>query len=138
MIVKTVGEVLAGRDLPAVQADVCVLDACEIMDGFDVGAVVVLSGDRMVGILSERDAVRRCLLMRGDPVEMLASDIMTTDPVTIDVRQGLAEAIALLEQGRFRHLPVMDGDRPVGLLSFRDIPAEYRMLLERFREMRAG
>ena len=136
MFVKSVRDVVAAREMPAVQADVCVRDACEVMDGFDIGAVLVLQGAALAGILSGRDVVRRCVLTGFDPVETAVSAIMTADPSTVQADQGLSDAIALLEEGGFRHLPVLDGDLPIGLLSVRDVPTEYRMLWERFREMR--
>lgn len=136
MFVKSVRDVVAARDMPAVQADVCVRDACEVMDAFNIGAVLVLQGEALAGILSERDVVRRCVLTGFDPVETAVSAIMTADPRSVQADQGLADAIALLEEGHFRHLPVLDGETPIGLLSVRDVPTEYRMLWERFREMR--
>ncbi len=138
MIVKSVRDVVSSRELPAVQADVCIRDASEVMDAFDIGAILVLQGDALAGILSERDVVRRCVLTGFDPVETAVGAIMTADPQSVQADQGLADAIALLDGGGFRHLPVLDGDRPIGILSVRDIPAEYRMLWERFREMRGA
>lgn len=136
MFVKSVRDVVAAREMPAVQAEVCVRDACEIMDAFDIGAILVLQGTALAGILSERDVVRRCVLTGFDPVETMVSAIMTADPMTVQADQGMSDAISLLETGGFRHLPVLDGETPIGLLSIRDVPAEYRMLWERFREMR--
>lgn len=136
MFVKSVRDVVAAREMPAVQAEVCVRDACEIMDAFDIGAILVLQGAALAGILSERDVVRRCVLTGFDPVETMVSAIMTADPMTVQADQGMSDAISLLETGGFRHLPVLDGETPIGLLSIRDVPTEYRMLWERFREMR--
>lgn len=136
MLVKSVRDVVAARAMPAVQSDVSVRDACEVMDGFDIGAVLVLEGEALAGILSERDVVRRCVLTGFDPVETAVSAVMTADPRTVQADQGLADAISLLDEGGFRHLPVLDGETPIGLLSVRDVPTEYRMLWERFREMR--
>ncbi|QYZ71659.1 CBS domain-containing protein [Neotabrizicola shimadae] len=138
MFVKSVRDVVAAREIPAVQADVGVRDACELMDAFDIGALLVLEGPSLVGILSERDVVRRCVLAGYDPVETPVSAIMTGDPATVQADQGLADAIAALEQGGFRHLPVMDGETPIGLLSIRDVPVEYLMLWERFHQMKGS
>lgn len=136
MFVRSVQDLIAGRPLPAVRNDVSVREACEVMDGLDIGALLVLRDGALVGILSERDVVRRAVLLGLDPMETPVGDIMTPDPQVIQASHGLAEAISLLDEGGFRHLPVMEGDRPVGLLSTRDVPAEYRQLLARFREMR--
>lgn len=138
MLIKSVHDVIANRSLPSVRAEDTIRAACEVLDHHDVGAVVVVKDGALVGILSERDIVRKFVLQDLDPVSTRVEAIMTSDPLTVGADQGLADAIALLEKGGFRHLPVMMDGQPVGLLSVRDVPVEYRMLWERFREMRAG
>ena len=138
MLIKSVHDVIANRSLPSVRAEDTIRAACEVLDHHDVGAVVVVKDGALVGILSERDIVRKFVLQDLDPVSTRVEAIMTSDPLTVGADQGLADAIALLEEGGFRHLPVMMDGQPVGLLSVRDVPVEYRMLWERFREMRAG
>ena len=61
---------------------------------------------------------------------------MTADPKTVTASEGLNDALAHMTDGRFRHMPVMEDGRCIGLLSIRDIPTEYRMMYERFQEMR--
>jgi CBS domain-containing protein len=138
MLIKSVHDVVAGRALPFVKTGETIRAACEVLDHHDVGAVVVVSDGVLVGILSERDVVRKCVLQGLDPASTPVDAIMTFDPRAVGAEQGLSDAIALLDAGCFRHLPVLMDGRPIGLLSIRDVPAEYRMLWERFREMRAG
>ena len=138
MLIKSVHDVVADRALPFVTSGTTIRAACEVLDHHDVGAVVVVNDGALAGILSERDVVRKCVLQGLDPASAPVDAIMTSDPRTVDAGQGLSDAIALLEAGGFRHLPVMRDGRPVGLLSIRDVPVEYRMLWERFCEMRAG
>jgi CBS domain-containing protein len=138
MLIKSVHDVVAGRTMPSIEAGATIRAACEVLDHHNVGAVVVVKHGALAGILSERDVVRKCVLQGLDPASALVDAIMTADPRTVGAEQGLSDAIAILEAGGFRHLPVLLAGRPVGLLSIRDVPVEYRMLWERFREMRAG
>jgi CBS domain-containing protein len=138
MIIATVQEVLKGRDLPVTAPDVTVRAACHELDRLNVGALAVMDGERLVGVISERDVIRKCICRGRLTAETLVRDIMTPDPVTIPVGGSLPDALGMMERGGFRHLPVVDGERTVGLLSIRDIPTEYRLMFERFNEYRAA
>ncbi|SDK62397.1 CBS domain-containing protein [Aliiruegeria lutimaris] len=100
-----------------------------------VGALAVVEGDRLVGILSERDIVFRGVGAGEEKGQTLVSEIMTAAPVTVDIEDPISDALAMKLGNAFRHLPVMEEGRLVGLLSYRDIPTEYVILYERFREM---
>ncbi len=100
-----------------------------------VGAALVIQGGTLKGLVTERDIVFRCVGCGGSVDDMTAQDVMTKGLTTVGVDEPVSEALAKRIGGPFRHLPVMDGDRAVGLLSYRDIPAEHVMLFERFREM---
>jgi CBS domain-containing protein len=138
MLIRSVRDILGDRELPLVTRDMTIRAAAEVLDHFNVGAVVVLDGERLVGILSERDIIRRCIAQGADPVTSLVTEAMTPAPATVAANDGVAEAFARMTDGHFRHLPVMEGTRCIGLLSVRDVPTEYRMMHERFQEMRRG
>jgi CBS domain-containing protein len=137
VIIRSVKQILAGRALPSVRPHISVREACGVIDRLNVGAMVVLDGERLVGILSERDVIRKCICRARRTDETLVADIMTPDPKTIGTECCLADALALMKAGNFRHVPVLENDRTVGLLSIRDIPTEYRLMLERFHQYRA-
>ena len=103
-----------------------------------VGAVAVLSGETLEGILSERDIVFRSVAQGHDPSRTPVADAMTRAPVTVDIDDPISDALAAKLGDRFRHLPVMDAGRVFGLLSNREIPPEYVTMFERFREMAAA
>jgi CBS domain-containing protein len=94
----------------------------------------VVEDGRLVGILSERDVMRKCIGGNRRTDETSVAEIMTTDPATIEADASLADAFRVMTQGRFRHLPVTDGGRLVAMLSIRDIPTEYRLMYERYVE----
>ena len=136
MHLRSVGDVLGNRELPWVAADTTIRAAAGVLDHFNVGALVVLDAGRLVGTLPERDIIRRCIAQGADPATTLVADAMTPSPETVAATDGVADAFARMTDGRFRHLPVMEGGRCIGLLSVRDVPTEYRMMHERFQEMR--
>lgn len=94
-------------------------------------------GTALRGILCERDVIRKCLCAGRDPATTRVAEVMTPDPVTVAADQGLVEALRLMTDGRFHHLPVIEDGSVIALLSIQDIPAEYRMMAERFEEYRS-
>jgi CBS domain-containing protein len=112
-----VGEIMA-RDVLGVDPSTTLVDAATRMHERRVGAVVVLEGERLVGILTERDVLRAVATQQlGCPV----SDAMTHSPDTVDADETAGHAAALMIHGGFRHLPVVDGDDVVGMISIRDL-----------------
>jgi CBS domain-containing protein len=138
MIISNVAKLIQGRPLAKVGPDSKVREACKIMCQLDVRAVLVLDGPHLVGLLSERDVIRKCVCADRHTGETEVVEVMTRDPVAIDDQDDLAHALEIMSEGRFHHIPVLRDGVPVGLLSSDDIPEEYRMLLERFKAMRSG
>lgn len=138
MTVKTIRDLVRGRTLFKVDCEASVREVARIMAANTVGAVAVLRSGALAGIVTERDIAFRAvggdLDVDGTPV----AGIMTHDPTTVGIDDPISVALALKLGDRFRHLPVMDGDAVVGILSFRDIPLEYVMMYEHFREMSAA
>jgi len=85
----------------------------------DVGAVLVIEDKRLVGILTERDILRA--VAAGLDETTLVGDCMTRDPDTLESDETTRQAATLMIHGGFRHLPIMDGDEVVGMLSIRDL-----------------
>lgn len=107
------------RDLLAVPADLPLLDTAQRMVERKVGAVLILDGGRIAGILTERDILRAVAAEHaaGDAV----SHWMTAHPETIDASDTTEHAAVIMIHGGFRHLPVLDGGSVVGIVSIRDL-----------------
>ncbi len=135
MTISTIREILGERPLHSVAPGDLLADAARLMAEHEVGAVVVIEGEKLVGILSERDIVFRGVARDLPVASTTAADIMSRDLTTVAIDDAISDTLAAKLGDAFRHLPVMDGGRVAGLLSFRDIPAEYQMMFERFREM---
>jgi CBS domain-containing protein len=107
------------RDLLTVEAAQPVIEVAERMVERNVGAVLVVDGGRLRGIMTERDLMRA--VARGLSDTVTVADCMTADPETIAPDDTIEHAGVLMIHGGFRHLPVVDGDEIVGVLSIRDL-----------------
>jgi CBS domain-containing protein len=107
------------RDLLTVSAGDHLGEAAKRMVARGVGAVLVMEGDKLQGILTERDLMRA--VAGGYSDEARVSDWMTRHPETVDADDATDHAASLMIHGGFRHLPVVDGDRVVGIISIRDL-----------------
>jgi CBS domain-containing protein len=113
------------RNLLTVEPGVKLTEVAQRMVARDVGAVLVLDGGRLVGILTERDVLRA--VAGGIDDTTLVSDWMTRDPDTMEPDETTRHAATLMIHGGFRHLPITEGDEVVGMLSIRDL---MRVVLE--------
>lgn len=113
-----------GSEVFTIAPEANVLDALEMMAKHNIGALLVMSGEDQVGILSERDCSRKVELMGRNARDTKVSEIMTSDVVTVDCSQPLEECMALMIDRNIRHLPVYDGKELMGLLSVRDVLKE--------------
>ncbi len=120
---KTVGQILdeKGRDLWSVALEDSVYSALELMAEKNIGAVLVMEGDQPVGILSERDYARRVVLEERVSRTTAVSEIMTPDPISVRPEQSIEECMVLMTARRIRHLPVIDDDVLMGMLSIGDV-----------------
>jgi CBS domain-containing protein len=120
---NTVRSALSGRMPICLTTEQTVRDAAAVLSENGIGAAPVLAGERLVGIFSERDILRRVVAAGRDAGAMRVAEAMTHDPRTVSTTTSLVEALALMIEGNFRHLPVVDGDgRVIAMLSMRDIP----------------
>lgn len=113
-----------GNVVYSIGPDATVLDALKLMADKDVGALVVLEGERLVGMLSERDYARKVILQGRYSQDVPVRAIMTADVVTVDPAKTVDECMALVTQRRIRHLPVCEGDKLIGLVSIGDLVKE--------------
>ena len=107
------------RDLLSVEAGVSIIEVAQRMVDRDVGAVLVVDEGRLTGILTERDVLRA--VARGLRVDTRVADCMTAHPETIGPDDTTEHAVVLMLHGGFRHLPVVQGDNLVGVISIRDL-----------------
>src|SRR5438034_7290426 len=107
------------RDLVSVAPDELLGSAAARMAERRVGAALIFEGDRLIGILSERDVLRA--VAAGGVESAQVSEWMTPNPETIELDDSLDHAAVLMIHGGFRHLPVVDNGRAVGILSIRDL-----------------
>jgi CBS domain-containing protein len=113
------------RTLLTVAPDDPLQGVAERMVSRDVGAALVTEGERLVGIVTERDVLRA--VARGVDETTRVGDLMTPDPETMEPDESTEHAAVLMLHGGFRHLPIMDGNEVVGMLSIRDL---MRVVLE--------
>ncbi len=98
-----------------------VFDALQALANHDVGALMVMEQGRLVGVFSERDYTRKIALAGKSSKDTLVQDIMTANVLTVKAATGTQECMALMSQKKIRHLPVLDGDKVLGMISIRDI-----------------
>lgn len=112
---------MKGHQIYAVAPDDSVYEAVRRMSEFGVGALVVLDGETLAGIVSERDYARKVVLQGRLSKETPVADIMTRSVVTAAPAQTVRDCMKLMTERKIRHLPVVDGDRVIGMLSIGDL-----------------
>ena len=110
-----------GHDVWTIGPDATVFQAVEQMADKDVGALVVLDGGEMVGIFSERDYARKVILQGKDSTNTPVRQVMSSRVLYVRPEQSVEDCMALMTDKHIRHLPVIDGDRLVGLISIGDV-----------------
>lgn len=113
-----------GKEVFAIAPESTVFEALRTMAEHNTGALLVMEGDQMVGILSERDCVRKVDLKGKGMRETKVSEIMTSEVITVNCDQPLEECMALMLEKGIRHLPVYDGRELMGFVSVRDVLRE--------------
>jgi CBS domain-containing protein len=120
---KPVSELLKKRDITLwhVRPDDSVFEALKLLSEHSVGALVVMEHGKLVGVLSERDYTRKVALQGRSSKDTLVSDIMTRDVLVVSPSTRTGECMAIMSQKKIRHLPVLDGNTVIAMLSIRDI-----------------
>ena len=110
-----------GHDVWSVHPDDTVLDAIKMLAEKDIGALIVIKDDKPVGIFTERDYARNVYLKGKSSLDTAVRDVMVTPVICVKPDQSVNECMALMTEKRFRHLPVMNGDELVGMVSIGDL-----------------
>jgi CBS domain-containing protein len=110
-----------GNELWSIPSEATVYEAIEYMSKKHVGALVVLRAGRLTGIVTERDYARKVILKGRQSRETLVREIMTAQVFCVTLDQTIGECMQLVTSRRIRHLPVLEGDRVVGMLSIGDL-----------------
>ena len=140
-----VAEILKSKPDAAVHSiapSASVLDALKSMAQLRIGALLVMEGKDIVGILSERDYARKIALMGRTSLTTLVSDVMTTAVMYVQPTQSSEECMALMTQNRLRHLPVVDDGMVIGMISIgdlvKDIISEQQFIIEQMKHYISG
>ncbi|MBL8383017.1 MAG: CBS domain-containing protein [Burkholderiales bacterium] len=120
MFSRSVREVIDRNRLVTCGGDASVRDAAGLMRSHGVGAILVMAGDSLAGILTERDIACRVVACDRDPGSTLLSEVMTAAPLTISPDRSFGHALTLMHDHGFRHLPVVENGRPIGIVSARN------------------
>jgi len=110
-----------GSQVFTVSPDATVYDALALMAEKEIGALVVVKNEKMVGIFSERDYARKVILKGKNSQETLVKEIMTSKVMHAAPEEKVTKCLSLMTTNRFRHLPILDGDRLVGIISIEDV-----------------
>lgn len=141
---KPVRELLRikGQEIWSVSPDTPVYDALKLMAEKNVGALLVLEGDKLAGILSERDYARKVILKGKASKNTPAREIMSENVVCVTPKQSVAECMALMTDKHFRHLPVIEDGKLVGVISIGDVVkaiiSEQKFVIEQLEHYIAG
>lgn len=141
---KTVGQLLEakGTDVWTIAPDETVLDALNLLAEKNVGAVVVVENGRVCGILSERDYARKIRLLHRDSSETAVSEIMTPNVKTVTRDQDVSDCMTMMTDFHIRHLPVVEDDNLVGVISVGDVVkavmAEQAFLIKQLEQYITG
>ncbi len=120
-LISSLLEARENNAVHTVDARATVTEAVQMMNKRNIGAVAIISGGGLAGIFTERDVLRRVIDGRLDADTTPVTDVMTREVVVISPTDTVRDALVLVDTRNCRHLPVMDGDRLVGMVSMRDL-----------------
>ena len=122
-LLDTVESVLSQKrgSIWTVAPESTVYEALAMMADREIGSLLVMSGGKLIGLISERDYARKIALMGRSSKETTVAEVMSTDPVSVTPRDTVSKCMELMTDRRRRHLPVIDGDRVIGVLSIGDL-----------------
>jgi len=120
MSLRSLRSIVAKQPPATAEKSVTVLDAALLMKKEGKGALLVVDGTRLIGIFTERDALFRVIAAGRDPVTTRLADVMTPQPQTMHPDEPFVKALRLMHKHGFRHLPVVEHGRPLGVVSARD------------------
>ncbi len=124
---KTIQQLLATKQLKEVISIAPhrpVFDALVVMAEYEIGALMVLEGDKLVGIFSERDYAREVVLKGKSSKTTVVSEVMTANVISVKLSDTVEQGMTVMTEKRIRHLPVLDNNKVVGMLSIGDLVKE--------------
>ena len=110
-----------GSQVYTISPDATVYDALKLMSEKEIGALVVVENGKMLGIFSERDYARKVILKGKNSQETLVKEIMTTNVLHASPKQKIRKCLSFMTKNHFRHLPIMEDDQLVGIISIEDV-----------------
>ncbi len=117
---RLIKKIIEDQEIVTAPADTTVSDAARLMREKHIGAVIVVENDQLAGIFTERDALFRVVAEGRDGKTTRLADVMTRNPQTVRPDQPFSAALQMMYGGKFRHVPVVEDGRPVGIISARD------------------
>ena len=141
---KTMGLFLAEgqRLVYSIRPDATVREALELMAQKNIGALLVMDGPALAGIFSERDYARKVVLQGRSSNDALVQDIMTAQVITVQAAQNIDECMQIMTDKHVRHLPILEGQNVIGLISIgdvvREMMAHQRTIIEQLHSYIAG
>jgi len=141
---KTMGLFLAEghRFVYSIRPDATVREALELMAQKNIGALLVMDGQQLAGIFSERDYARKVVLQGRSSSDALVQDIMTAQVITVQAAQNIDECMQIMTDRHVRHLPIVEGQRVIGLISIgdvvREMMAHQKIIIEQLHSYIAG
>jgi CBS domain-containing protein len=131
-----------GSQVWSIPPDATVYDALRLLAERDIGALLVIRGEQLVGILSERDYARKVILKGKSSMKTTVNEIMTERVIVIEPQHTIEEAMALMTEKHLRHLPVIEEDKVIGLVSIGDLVkakiTDQRFMIEQLERYIAG
>jgi CBS domain-containing protein len=121
--VKSIKAIIGNRDTIRAARSSSVADAARLMAAHEIGALPVVDGDRLVGIFSERDVLKRVVAAGRNPATTTVGEVMSTDLVVGDVTESYEVCLVRMQQAHVRHLLALEGGRLAGIVSMRDVVA---------------
>lgn len=132
---RRISNVIAGQSLVTATREMTVRAACRLLAEKRIGAMLIVESNKIVGIFTERDALNKVLATGVDPDTTTLAQVMVSNPMTIRSDKPLGFALAMMADGGFRHVPVVDDNgAPLGMVSARDALGQDMLELE--KEMR--
>lgn len=132
----------AEQDIFTISPEATVLEAIKIMADKGIGALVVSEGEKVVGILSERDYTRKVTLMERSSYSTTVAEIMTSKVLTVSLNNTVQECLQLMTDRHLRHLPVLDNEKLVGFISIGDLVKaameDQKNLIEQLKQYISG
>ena len=131
-----------GDAVVSVSPDTIIFDALSLMSKFNVGAVLVMDNDKLVGVFTERDYARKIILKGRTSLDTSVSEIMSDELITVHLEESIAECMVLMSDKRVRHLPVVQNGKLIGIISIGDVVKyiieEQEVVIEHFKMYISG